>query len=340
MLVELKLSKIKSHTYLCMYSWILLCEYCLFKEQFHSGRGGCLHCIVVNVQNSNIICNIPSHHKVLWSPAHWASKLIPPLKVKPQWSSRIKLFLPNSITLQNFFLALCLQAPSESCDLTPCSHLRFVKTSKYYDGETNQAVPWPQVFSVTWKRCLCPLWHHTRVICSTECDLTHFLKSKPSKWLSVHFSADRIDTYYGSENILHNFEPLNMYKYSSSFCNWHMRTATSTNEQVNNCDQPEAKPELSPCSFQQLAALAALPFQKCWSCAWRADLLWVQQKRSSPMSHPRCFSQRLSHTPLRGDGSAAVQYELSSHRIISSQDSSAWLHMNYRSRGSQWASVS
>lgn len=58
------------------------------------------------------------------------------------------------------------------------------------------------------------------------------------------------------------------------------------------------------------------------------------------MSHPQFFSQRLSHTPLRGDGSAAVQYELSSHRIISSQDFSAWLHMNCRSRGSQWASLS
>lgn len=97
-----------------------------------------------------------------------------------------------------------------------------------------------------------------------------------------------------------------------------MRIATSTNKQVNNWDKPEAKPKLSPCSFQQLAALAALPFQKCWSCAWRADLLWVQQEKQSDESSAIFQSASVSHSSaLWWICSGTVWAVISSNHIIS-----------------------
>lgn len=75
-----------------------------------------------------------------------------------------------------------------------------------------------------------------------------------------------------------------------------MRIATSINKKVNNWDKPQAKLKLNTCSFQQLAGLAALPFQKCSSRARRADLLWVQQEKQSDESSAVFQSASVSHS--------------------------------------------
>lgn len=75
-----------------------------------------------------------------------------------------------------------------------------------------------------------------------------------------------------------------------------MHIATSINKKVNNCDKPQAKLKLNTCSFQQLAGLAALPFQKCSCRARRADLLWVQQEKQSDESSAVFQSASVSHS--------------------------------------------